>query len=277
MLTGTSLAVWGDPIAHSVSPRLHGAAYAVLGLPWEYGRRRVDADGFAAALAELDAGWRGLSVTMPLKRVAAASARTLDDHARLTGAANTLLLAAEGPAGFNTDVGGLVGAIREQGVEEVPFGRILGAGATAASALVAFAELGARRVDIVARRPGAVSELSGIGEALGVDVEPAGFGDVPASDAHVTIATLPGGTDLGPAAEPWAARGGLLVDVVYGAWPTPLATTWGSGPGAAISGLGMLLHQALLQVRIFVTGSPATALDDEPLVLAAMREAVVGD
>jgi shikimate dehydrogenase len=277
MLSGTHLAVWGDPIAHSVSPRLHAAAYEVLGLPWEYGRRQVGEHEFDEALAGLDRSWRGLSLTMPLKRAAAASARSLDERARLTNAVNTLLLREDGPHGFNTDVGGLVAVIREQGHAEVASARILGAGATAASALVALAELGARRVEVIARRPEAVAPLAGLGEALGVAVAAAEFTAPPTRGIPVTVATLPGGTDLGVLAEPFAAEGGLLVDVVYGDWPTPLALTWRAGGGDAVSGLGMLLHQALLQVRVFVTGSPIVAVDREPLVLAAMRRAVMGD
>jgi shikimate dehydrogenase len=277
MLTGTQLAVWGDPITHSVSPRLHAAAYGALGLEWEYGRRQVGEYEFAGALVGLDDTWRGLSLTMPLKRVAAASASSLDDRARLTNAVNTVLLGEDGFRGFNTDVGGLVAAIREQGLEEAGFARILGAGATAGSALVALGELGARRVDVVARRAEAVAPLVALGEAIGVDVEPSDFTTRPAPGVAVTIAALAGGTDLGPTADPFADEGGLLVDVVYGSWPTPLAIAWARAGGVAVSGLGMLLHQALLQVRIFVSGSVETELDDEPLVLAAMREAVVGE
>ncbi|MGU7700636.1 quinate/shikimate dehydrogenase, partial [Escherichia coli] len=95
---------------------------------WEYGRGRVDEAGFAAALAGLDASWRGLSLTYPLKSAAFAAARTHDAHARLTGAVNTLAFAADGPRGYNTDVGGLSRALREQGIDEVEAARILGAG-----------------------------------------------------------------------------------------------------------------------------------------------------
>lgn len=276
MLTGTKLAVWGDPIAHSLSPRLHSAAYDVLGLPWEYGRRRVSEPQFGVALAELDAAWRGLSLTMPLKTVAARTATTLDRRARLTGAVNTLLLAEDGPHGFNTDVGGLVRTLTEQGIADVHAGRILGAGATATSALVALAELGARRVEVVARRPEAAASLRGLGEALGVLVEVATF-DVAPGQVDVTIATLPGGTELGEASHRLAARGGALVDVVYGDWPTPLARAWVDAGNVAFSGRGMLLHQALLQVRAFVSGDPDADLTDEPAVLAAMRDALMGD
>lgn len=126
-VTRSRLAVWGDPIAHSKSPELHAAAYRVLGLDWEYGRRRVSAEGFASAIAELDDTWRGLSLTMPLKEEAFRAAATRDRHAQLTGAVNTLLLGEE-PAGFNTDVGGIVDALAEAHIAEVERVRILGAG-----------------------------------------------------------------------------------------------------------------------------------------------------
>src|SRR5690554_91858 len=147
-MSARRLAVWGDPIAHSKSPLLHSAAYAELGLDWEYGRRRVDEVGFTGALAELDDSWLGLSVTMPLKGAAHRVAATLDRHAELTGAVNTLLLTDGGPHGFNTDVGGIIDALTGQGVAALESVRILGAGATAGSALTAAAELGAVRAEI---------------------------------------------------------------------------------------------------------------------------------
>ncbi|KTR82004.1 shikimate dehydrogenase, partial [Microbacterium testaceum] len=118
MLTATRLAVWGDPIDHSRSPSLHAAAYRELGLDWDYGRERVGEAAFPTRIEELDASWRGLSLTMPLKQVAARTAVALDDDARLTGAVNTFLLAPEGPLGFNTDVGGLARALDEVGVRD---------------------------------------------------------------------------------------------------------------------------------------------------------------
>ncbi|MGN7188090.1 shikimate dehydrogenase [Microbacterium enclense] len=278
MLTDrTRLAVWGDPIAHSRSPRLHAAAYGVLGLDWEYGRRQVDERAFSTALGDLDATWRGLSLTMPLKQVAARTAVALDDDARLTGAVNTLLLSADGPHGFNTDVGGLARALDEIGVTRPEVIRVLGAGATATSAVVAAARAGARLVEVRARRVEAARALAVLGSAVGVEVrpEPLTGGDVATVDA--TIATLPGGTDLGAVAETLAFTSGPLVDAVYGTWPTPLAQAWTRAGVAAHNGLGMLLHQALLQVRVFVTGDPGQALVHEDAVLSAMRTALVGD
>lgn len=270
----TELAVWGDPIEHSRSPQLHEAAYAVLGVPWTYGRRRVDAAGFAAALDGLGSTWRGLSCTMPLKEAAFLAAVTRDRRAELTGSVNTLLLDDDGPRGANTDVGGLVAAVREQGIEQVGVARVVGAGRTAASAVVALGELGARRVDVHARRPEAVASLVGLGEALGMLVTPRSLTE-PEGGADITLATLPGGTELGAAVDDALAEtGGVLFDAAYDPWPSALARAWARAGRAAVSGRSMLLHQALLQVRMFATGSADDALPDEGAVLVAMRHAL---
>lgn len=270
-MTRVRLAVWGDPIAHSKSPMLHAAAYGVLGLDWEYGRERVDVDGFRSALEELDGSWRGLSLTMPLKEEAFGLSDTSDAHALLTGAVNTLLLD-ERRAGFNTDVGGIIDALAERSVTRLDHVRILGAGATASSALVAAAECGATRVDVRARRPERAISLQALGVRLGIEVRPQSF-DAAASDVDLTIATLPSGTRLPEAvASPLAAHGGALFDAAYAPWPSALATGWTDGP--VISGLGMLLHQAVRQIRIFVNGDPALGLPNEPAVVEAMRAAL---
>lgn len=269
----TRLAVWGDPIAHSRSPELHAAAYAALGVEWTYTRRRVDENAFGEALAGLDATWRGLSCTFPLKGVAFAAAEHLDERARLTGAVNTLLLGEE-LRGYNTDVGGIVAALADAGVAQVGTARIVGAGATATSALVALRELGADRVEVVARRPEAVDPLISLGERIGLAVAAVPFG-VEAAAVPVTIATLPGGAQVpDAAADALATTGGVLLDVVYGHWPTALASAWARAGVPAMDGLGMLLHQAVLQIRIFATGDVEEPLADEASVLSAMRAVV---
>ena len=275
MLTATRLAVWGDPIDHSRSPALHAAAYRELGLDWEYGRERVGEAAFTTRISELDATWRGLSLTMPLKQVAARTAVALDDDARLTGAVNTFLLTPDGPRGFNTDVGGLARALDEIGVHHPDAIRVLGAGATATSAVVAAARAGAGLIEVCARRVEAAEALRDLDLGVEVRVRPLTADDLAPVDA--TIAALPGGTDLGPVAEGLASVSGPLVDVVYGGWPTPLAGAWSRVGGHAHDGLAMLLHQALLQVRVFVNGDPSRGIDREDAVLAAMRTALVGD
>ncbi|WP_144796151.1 shikimate dehydrogenase [Microbacterium paludicola] len=270
-MRGHRLAVWGDPIAHSKSPALHTAAYRALDVPWEYDLRRVPAEGFTAALSGLDRSWRGLSLTMPLKEQAFLAAGTRDPHAELTGAVNTLLLG-DDVAGFNTDVGGIIDALAENAITEVRSARILGAGATAASALAALAELGASRIDLRARRPERAAGLAALGERLGCITTVSPMTD-PVDGADVTIATLPSGTVLdAPVAEAFAGDGGALLDAAYAPWPSALGLAWENGP--VISGIRMLLHQAVRQVRIFHHGDPLEALPDEGRVLAAMEAAI---
>ena len=277
-LERSRLEVWGDPIEHSVSPRIHTAAYARLGWDWTYGRRRVDAGAFDSELTGLGAEYRGLSLTFPLKGAAFAAAATRDRAAELTGAVNTLLLTGGPPRGFNTDVGGIVADLREAGLGGVDRARIVGAGATATSALVALAELGATHVEVVARRPDAAAALASLGARLGVDVTATSMDAVAPASVPLTISTLPGGAELAaPMAGAIAASGGMLYDVVYGHWPTPLALAWDRAGGTACNGLGMLLHQAVLQIRIFATGESTQELPAESAVVDVMRSALVGD
>lgn len=276
--TGTTLEVWGDPIAHSLSPRIHAAAYAHLGWDWSYGRRQVDDAGFRSALDGLDASYRGLSLTFPLKAEAFRAATDLDPAAELTGAVNTLVFACGRRLGVNTDVGGIVADVRAQGLDTLEVARIVGAGATATSALVALAQLGARAVEVAARRPDAAQPLAALGDRLGVAVSVAPLETVAPASVPLTISTLPGGAALpAEAAERLATGGGLLYDVVYGHWPTPLADAWQRAGAPAVNGLGMLLRQAVLQIRAFATGDVAEPLPDEESVVAVMRSALVGD
>ncbi|MFI8631975.1 shikimate dehydrogenase family protein [Microbacterium sp. NPDC077663] len=278
LLIPVALEVWGDPIEHSLSPAMHRAAYALLGWDWTYGRRRVDEASFPAELASLGAEYRGLSLTMPLKRVAFAAAAERDARATLTGAANTLVRAASGWHAFHTDAGGIVAAWAEAGVVAAERARIVGAGATASAALVALAEMGVRQVQVAARRPEAAASLRDLGERLHlrVDAVPLDATDLPPVD--VTIATLPGGVSIHETvADRLAAAGGALMDVVYGHWPTDLSRAWDRIGASAQGGAGMLLHQAVLQIRAFASGRVDEPLPREAEVVAVMRRALVGD
>lgn len=268
--------VWGDPISHSLSPALHSAAYAALGWSWEYGRRRVDEASFPHEWSTLDPGIRGLSLTMPLKSLAFHAGARRDAAATATGAANTLVRADAGPAAFNTDVDGLVRALREVGAADAGSARVVGAGATATSALAALARLGVRHVDLVARRPQAAEALRPLADDLGLTVRVSALDD-PGPAVDVTVSTLPGDAPVDArVAAVLAERGGILFDVVYGSWPTALAAAWESMGAPAHPGLGMLLHQAVLQIRIFATGESTEPLPDEAGVVAVMRRAAMG-
>ncbi|WP_255579868.1 shikimate dehydrogenase [Cryobacterium sp. PAMC25264] len=280
------LAVLGSPIGHSLSPALHQAAYRALGLDWEYtaievGAGQVGARELNTFLDGLGPDWLGLSLTMPLKHVIQHRLTDLDRVAAVTGAVNTVRLSdtpGQGRtlSGYNTDVPGLVRALAEAGVDRANRVTLLGAGATAASALVAAAELGAEFVDVIARTPGKAETLETLGRELGLVVTVTGLDAVDAADreSDLVISTLPGGTAL-PTEFPTRLRAETpLFDVGYAPWPSALASSWAATGGTAYSGLTMLLHQALIQVRIFVANDPFQPLPDEDSVLSAMRAAL---
>jgi shikimate dehydrogenase len=266
----TRLAVLGSPIAHSKSPALQRAAYAELGLDWSYDAIEVASGGLGAFVEGLGDDWRGLSLTMPLKREVLPLLATIDSVSELTGGANTVVFEGSRLHGFNTDVFGIVAALGAAGVGSLTTVRILGGGATASSALVAAAQLGARSAVLGVRSPDRIGSLVAIAEQLDVDlrIETLGAFETPAP--AVTISTLPNDVDLAARIEP----GGLLFDVAYEPWPTSLAADWLAAGLPVVSGLEMLAWQALAQVRAFVSGSPHEELPGEASVFAAMRAAV---
>ncbi|MFJ8693719.1 shikimate dehydrogenase [Streptomyces roseolilacinus] len=263
-------AVLGSPIAHSLSPVLHRAAYAELGLTgWTYDRFEVDEGRLPAFLDTLDASWAGLSLTMPLKRAVIPLLDGISDTARSVEAVNTVVLTGDGRrVGDNTDIPGMVAALRERGVEKVEAAAVLGAGATASSALAALARICSGPVTAYVRSEARAEEMRGWGERLGVDLRTADWTDAArAFDAPLVVATTPAGaTD---ALAPYVPKDpATLFDVLYDPWPTPLAAAWSGRGGAVVGGLDLLVHQAVLQVEQMTGRSPAP--------LAAMRAAGEG-
>jgi shikimate dehydrogenase len=257
-------AVLGRPIAHSLSPLLHRAAYAELGLTdWTYDALDVGAEDVAPLIAGLGEEWRGFSVTMPCKHAAVAAADVVEPLPALLGAANTLIRMENGWRAENTDVTGVGMALQLGGVERVDRAAILGAGGTAVAVAVAFAELGAEHVDVVVREPARAAEVMRVLEILRVaaDVVPLSGASV---DASVVVSTVPIDGQAAVIALPWRADHTLL-DVVYAPWPTPLAERVRAAGGTVISGLEVLFWQATVQVEL-MTGQPAP--------IAAMRAAL---
>ncbi|MEU8579972.1 shikimate dehydrogenase [Streptomyces abikoensis] len=260
-------AVLGSPIAHSLSPVLHRAAYAELGLgEWTYDRFEVDEAALPAFLAELGPGWAGLSLTMPLKRAVIPLLDDVSATARSVEAVNTVVLTDDGRRlGDNTDIPGIAAALRERGVETVGSAAILGAGATASSALAALARICTGEVTAYVRSAERAAEMREWGERLGVTVRTADWSRAAeALTAPLVVATTPAGaTDTLAGAVP--ERPGTLFDVLYEPWPTPLAAAWAGRGGTVLGGLDLLVHQAVLQVELMTGRAPAP--------LAAMRAA----
>lgn len=270
------LAVLGKPIGHSKSPRIHRAGYAQLALPWSYDAFELDAADLEGFLATLGPEWRGLSLTMPLKEEAARLAAVLDPIAERSGVVNTLLRLTDDHtgssrwAGFNTDVAGLARPIGDAGLDATAT-VVLGAGATAVSAVLAARSLGAERIGVAARRPAAAAALA---ERFGEEIEATALGDAPSFAPTLVISTLPGPASA-TVTLPEHYRDVPLFDVAYEPWPSPLAEDWRAHGGAAYSGLDMLVEQALVQIRVFVNGDPNAPLLNEETVLAEMRAASV--
>ncbi|MDF5751979.1 shikimate dehydrogenase [Spongiactinospora sp. TRM90649] len=243
-------AVLGSPIAHSLSPVLHRAAYEALGLTgWRYDAVECDEGALPALLAGLGPEWAGLSLTMPLKRAVLPLLDTATDLTAEVGGANTVVLRDGRRHGDNTDVYGIVAALIESGVHVPASAAILGGGATAASALAALRDLGLGAATLVARDPARAGETIQVAERLGMALSVLSFDKLSvAVDAELVISTLPSG-----AADPLAGElAGVpaLLDVVYSPWPTVLAGAVAAGGGTVVSGFAMLLHQAVRQVEL---------------------------
>ena len=265
--------VLGHPIAHSLSPALHRAAYAYLGeANLEYDRRDTLPDDLPAIMRGVrnpvgteEAPYiAGLSVTMPLKTAVIKYCDELSETARVTGAVNTVYPRGERVLGDNTDVIGIVNALLHAGLKpnhERDEPAVIGGGATAISALTALHQLGYSRVSVYARSLHKLGSVQEAADRLGVQLEQVSLADLPQNLAerghHPVVSTLPA-----HAADEWASQlSGLkgasathrpvLLDVAYNPWPSVLASAWEANGGTVVSGLEMLLYQAVEQVLLF--------------------------
>lgn len=244
--------VLGHPVGHSLSPAMHRAMLESAGVDTTYGAFDVDAGELAPFLAERSETWRGFSVTMPLKVELARLASSVDDTVRLTGAANTALRAPDGSLrACNTDVDGIVRALEGRGVRALDRAHLWGAGATTRSALVACARLGARSIEVRARRREQIDEAVAFATSLGMHAAGYALDEPPGETPDLVISTLPGtvSVDLSYHAAP------PLFDVAYSPWPTPAVAGW---RGEVIPGIDMLLWQGVRQAEMFY-GIRATA------------------
>jgi shikimate dehydrogenase len=264
-------AVLGSPIRHSLSPVLHAAAYRALDLRgWHYDVIECDEPGLSRLVDSLGPEWAGLSLTMPLKRVALTVADEVSPLAEAVGAANTLTFAPSGPAGGrradNTDVAGMVSALREAGLDRVEQPVILGAGGTAQGALAAVRELGHQSPTVLVRDLARTGELRETADRLGM--RPAisdGLFTEPLPAADLVISTLPAGAADPLSATRWKPDT-MVLDVVYAPWPTSFAGSALAAGCPVVSGLTVLLYQAVAQVEL-MTGHPGP--------VEAMRTALV--
>lgn len=236
-------AVVGSPIAHSLSPVMHRAAYDALGLDWAYDAIEVPAGALAQFVGGCDDAWVGMSVTAPLKREAAQYAVTRSSVVEALGVANTLIGGPDGWHAVNTDVPGAVNAMREQGIEAAASVRVLGGGATVDSLLLAVRELGTTAIEVWVRDPSRFPQTA--------DVAVRQFGDPMDEPVDLLVSTIPAEAVPPEAVELTRA----VFDVVYDPWPTFLVSAASAAGRPVVTGIDLLAHQAALQIEL-MTGQP---------------------
>ena len=264
----TWAAVIGSPIEHSLSPVIHRAAWAQIGIDgWEYRRLEQDADSLPRFIGGLGGDCAGLSVTMPCKQAVMPLLDAIDPLASAVGAVNTVVPSSGILAGFNTDVTGIASAIRRacsQADRVLPTSAVvLGARATASSALAALGELGIVTSTVAARRFGGPGSVVAASSRLGVSIDQVLWSDRDAvlravSGADLVISTLPAGV-ADPLAEHMTVREGqILLDVVYSPRETALRSAFERNGGIVAEGTDMLIFQAAAQVQLMTGRSPKT-------------------
>lgn len=271
----TWAAVIGSPIEHSLSPVIHRAAWAQLGIDgWEYHRLEQDTDSLPGFIAGLGADCAGLSVTMPCKQAVMPLLDVIDPLASAVGAVNTVVPSSGVLAGFNTDVTGIASAVRRAcsmaGCSAPSSALVLGARATASSALAALGELGITSSTVAARRFGGPGSVVAAASRLGVTIEQVLWSDAEAVDRAASSADLVISTLPASAADPLVERlrvreGQILLDVVYSPRDTALRRAFESAGGVVAEGTDMLVFQAGAQVQLMTGRSPDTGVMREAL------------
>ncbi len=256
LLSARWAAVLGSPVAHSLSPVLHRAAYADLGLRWSYAAIECTVPQLVPELAaaRTDPGFGGFSLTMPLKE---AVLGLLDEVGTDLGAVNTVLPRQGRLVGLNTDSDGVAAALAELAPAPGP-AAVLGAGGTARAAVAALRRLG-REPDVLARRP--LPDLLGARVLPWSGFDPGGYA--------VVVATTPHGATDALAERGWPRRTALL-DVLYAPWPTRLAAVAEGAGAVVVGGLAVLVGQAVEQVVAMTGARPSAA------VLRAAGESALG-
>ena len=256
-MTDRYLTVVGDPIEHSLSPLIHSIAYEFLGLDWSYERNLVSQGGLNNFVRE-NPKYSALSVTMPLKDEAFEFSDTRSEEASLTKVVNTLVKTTEGWQGYNTDVFGIKRALVSATSPTISTAAILGAGATARSAVLAVSQLYPRcKISVYARD---ISKAANVGAVTKVDCQAFSLADYE-SASELVINTTP--VDLLPS----QSRPRYWMNTSYSGHDLSMEQGF-------INGLEMLLWQAIAQIRIFTSSDQNRELEREGDLVPKLRKAL---
>lgn len=263
MITGATrvAAVIGWPVAHSLSPALHNAAFASSGADWVYVALPVEPGRAVDALdAMATMGISGLSVTMPHKADIAAAVDSVSPAAQALRSVNTVVRQADGTLmGHSTDGAGFVASVRaDAGVD--PAGMsvvVLGAGAAARSVIDALAAAGASRIAVVNRTAATAEEAALLAPDVASVCPTSELSTVVREADLVVNATSIGmGTSDVPLDTELLRPGQLIADLVYHPLETSLLAAARARGCAVLDGLGMLVHQAAIQQQLWTGSSP---------------------
>ncbi len=251
--------VMGWPVAHSLSPAIHNAAFRALGLSWVYVPLPVPPGEVRAALEGLRAlGFAGANVTMPHKTEVAGLLGELSEDARRLQAVNTLVVRAEGLAGHNTDAPGFERFLRRDAGFD-PDGRsalVYGAGGAARACALALARGGLASLTVAVREPARAEAVREVLRDLSTRIEVVELAG--ATGLHPDL--LVNATPLGARAEelplPSIHPELVIVDLLYHPAVTPLLREAREAGATAFGGLGLLLHQAALSFELWTGRAP---------------------
>lgn len=226
---------------------MHLAAYGQLGLDWTYEAIELIEDDLELFLKSLGDDVRGLSVTAPLKRRLVELVELADDP--ILRVANTVIVDDGNLQAHNTDVPGVVAALRERGIGGIDTARILGGGATASSVAYALSTMGVRHLEIVVRDPSRAADAVDVAELSGLSVAVHTIDEPLLDKVDLLVSTVPGDV-IGSRSHELVDASRAVFDVIYDPWPTPLMKAAHDAALPAVSGLDLLAHQAALQVEL---------------------------
>lgn len=263
--------VVGSPIEQSLSPVIHRAAYTYLGLDYGYEKQQVSSGDLQNFLELCD--HKGLSVTMPLKIEAAQVSVRRSVEVEATGVSNTLIRDRSGWSAHNTDVHGFEKVFED--LHNPKSVTIIGAGATARSAALAVSKLYSPSVvTVIGRNPIAVAGLVEFCRSLGLRSDAGEPKTSAIEGADLIVSTVPGEGFANLWSELAASAStpeGVLFDVTYNPWPSVAASSW---KGESISGLELLIWQAIGQVQLFANSQGESVATDTSELYKVMKNAI---
>jgi shikimate dehydrogenase len=269
-----TVGIIGWPVRDSLSPLIHNAAFAALGMDWAYVPLPVAPGDLEAALAGLPAmGFSGANVTMPHKTDVARLVRDLSEDAQRLRAVNTLVTGAAGLVGHNTDAPGFDRFVRRDAGFE-PGGRsalIFGAGGAARACALALARGGLGALTVAVRDPTRAETLRAMFEGQLPAVRAVSFEEAGEVDSDLVVNATPLGAAGETLPHPPLRPGMLVVDLLYRPTLTPLQAAAKAAGASAFGGLGLLLHQAALSFELW------TGLEPPLSVMSAAALAEMAD